>query len=132
MRKFHHGFQRLMQSLALLIAGAGLTSTALASGPANSSANQSGGTATSSQQLSAEQLDALRAEMKAYFGDESQALEVTEDQSGQQHIDLKGRNSNVILVRQNPDGSFSQTCVNQAETAVQFLANDQKPAAEDR
>jgi hypothetical protein len=77
-------------------------------------------------------LDALRAEMKAYFGDESQALEVTEDQSGQQHIDLKGRNSNVILVRQNPDGSFSQTCVNQAETAVQFLANDQKPAAEDR
>src|SRR5215831_13998618 len=109
MRKFAPRFQLLAQSLALLVAGAGLTSTAWASGPANGSANQSGGTATSAQQLSPEQLDALRSEMKAYFGDESQKLEVTEDQSGQQHVDLKGRNSNVILVRQNSDGSFSQT-----------------------
>jgi hypothetical protein len=78
------------------------------------------------QQLSADEAQKLAAGMKELVNQSTEGLAEVHHADGSVSVDLDGRFQNVTVARVNPDGTISQSCVDNPRSAGAFFGIDPK------
>ena len=76
------------------------------------------------KELTPEEIAKLASGLKQVINQSTDGLEQVQQSDGSVTMDLQGRFSNVTVARENGDGTFSESCVDNARAAGAFFGID--------
>ena len=112
---------RLSISVALCAIGALVALLALSLYSSSTAQAQSPQQNQTAGEMSPEDARALAEGIKPLINQSSEGLVRVERADGSSYIALEGRFENVAVAKINPDGTISQSCVNNHESAAAFF-----------